>query len=389
MKRWLDHAAELELAMRLARSGIKPLSAHQIYRRLLQSKNKRHDFYDAQSLRLHPGHEPGFNVSKAAWGRICQPVRDWENLCELALSDGWDFMLWGDANYPALLNQIPDPPNMLWYKGKISSSEKSLAVVGTRKCSTYGPRILRQIIAALSPFKPLIVSGLAAGLDTAAHVLALEQQLPTYAVLAHGPQSLYPAQNRDLARQIGERGGALLCEMPWGVPARAMMFPRRNRIIAGVAQACLVVESAENGGSMITAALARDYHREVWAVPGSMEAPESQGCLKLIAEHSAQILHRIEQIPQNLCWRKPEFSADQVPRNSSAELAPLMSEEIEGLSEAANQVLSLIRSKGQVGSNDLMKLSELDHSVFNSVLLELEFHGLQRRDPMDGMIQAI
>jgi DNA processing protein len=187
---------------------------------------------------------------------------------------------------PELLQEIADPPQILYVKGNLPDDKVKtpLAVVGTRKLSSYGREAALKIINQLKDYNLTIVSGLALGIDTLAHRGALENDLATVAVLGSGLKNeiIYPRSNKKLAEEIVEKGGALVSEYPFSMKAATFAFPRRNRIIAGLSKATLVVEAPERSGALITAFLSLEYDREVLALPGSIFSANSAGCNNLI-----------------------------------------------------------------------------------------------------------
>lgn len=195
-------------------------------------------------------------------------------------------------NFPPPLQEIPDPPAELYVEGVLPSLEQRwLTVVGARKCSSYGREVCQQLLTDLAGWPIVIVSGLALGIDTLAHQTALKAGLLTVAVPGSGLNRmvLHPHSNIRLADTIVERGGALLSEFPPDYPAGIHTFPRRNRIMAGLSRAVLIIEANDKSGTLITARLALDYNREVLAVPGSIFSPLSQGTLKLIRQGATPV----------------------------------------------------------------------------------------------------
>jgi len=212
------------------------------------------------------------------------------------------FLFYTDSLFPQKLRQIPDGPVLIFHKGEINFEySKILAVVGTRNATEYGKEITRAIISDLSIYSPMILSGLAYGIDIEAHKAALENQLPTVAVFASGPDIIYPASHRKYVDKILMNGG-ILSEYPVGTKPEPHYFPTRNRIIAGWCDALVVVEAAAKGGALITARLANEYHKEVFAVPGPLNAKYSLGCNQLIRDHLAQIFTSVEDIEMALNW---------------------------------------------------------------------------------------
>jgi DNA processing protein len=194
----------------------------------------------------------------------------------------------GQAAYPKLLAEINDPPHTLFIRGTLASLDRSpgVAVVGTRKASTYGKQVCERLSAELAQQGMCIVSGLALGIDGVAHQAALEQKAPTIAVLGSGvnQQNITPPVHHSLAERIIEHGGALISEYPPGFAPTAYSFPARNRIIAGLTLGTLVIEAPLQSGALITARAALDYNRDVFAVPHNLTNPNGEGCNKLIAQ---------------------------------------------------------------------------------------------------------
>lgn len=187
-----------------------------------------------------------------------------------------------DENYPYLLKQIYDPPTVIYYKGQIKRHEKAIAVVGTRKITCYGRVVTEQFVKRLVLAGLTIVSGLARGIDAEAHLSTIRAGGRTIAVLGGGLKNIYPPENRSLAEKIIERGGLVLSEFPPDYPSMPGNFPARNRIISGLSLGVLVVEAAADSGSLITARLALEQGREVFAVPGPVTSTLSRGPIDLI-----------------------------------------------------------------------------------------------------------
>lgn len=225
-----------------------------------------------------------------------------------------------DADYPKLLLEIPDPPILLYAKGNHALlSQPSLAVVGSRNASTQGVTNANRFSAALSEAGMTIVSGMALGIDTAAHEGGLQGTGATIAVIGTGADIVYPARNRALAHRIAE-SGCLLSEYALGTPAIASNFPRRNRIISGLARGVLVVEAALQSGSLITARMAAEQGRDMFAIPGSIHSPLSKGCHQLIkqgaklVESAQDILEELQYVaPHAVAMSSPNIDADHAP----------------------------------------------------------------------------
>ncbi|PKB56652.1 MAG: DNA protecting protein DprA [SAR202 cluster bacterium Casp-Chloro-G1] len=194
-----------------------------------------------------------------------------------------------DPRYPSRLREIPDAPPVIYLKGSWEPEDDwSVAVVGTRRATTYGREATMELVGQIAPHRVTIVSGLARGIDTVAHHAALDAGGRTIAVLANGLDTLYPPENRGLADRIVEHG-ALISDYPLGTNPQANFFPRRNRILSGLALGTIVVEGDYKSGAMITARFAMEQNREVFAVPGSIFSPQSRGPLSLIRDGATPV----------------------------------------------------------------------------------------------------
>lgn len=219
-----------------------------------------------------------------------------DRLLEYAEQHQLHLLTLSDPGYPELLRQIPDPPLLLWISGAPDIlSLPQLAMVGSRKASREGVRLAYEFAAVLSAAGVMPVSGLALGVDAAAHRACVEQQQPTLAVVGTGLDRVYPQRHQALAAAIVDQGGAIVSEYPPGTAPLPGNFPRRNRIISGLAVGTLVVEAALRSGSLITARQALEQGREVFALPGSIHNPLSRGCHALIRE-GATLVEQVDQI---------------------------------------------------------------------------------------------
>lgn len=214
---------------------------------------------------------------------------------------GNHILVLADAAYPQALLQTADPPSLLYAKGRIELlNAPAIALVGARSATPQGEANAEAFAQAFSRAGLTVVSGLALGVDAAAHRGALEGEGSTIAVIGTGADRIYPARNAALARQIGERG-LLLSEFPLGTPPAAYNFPRRNRIISGLARGVLVVEAALDSGSLITARMAAEQGREVFAIPGSIHSPQARGCHHLIKQ-GAKLVESAQDVLEELDW---------------------------------------------------------------------------------------
>lgn len=272
-----------------------------------------------------------------------------------------------ETDYPTWLKSLPDAPPVLFYKGTASlNAQPMISIVGTRHISEYGKDLCRHIVEQLAERLPqaTIVSGLAYGVDVHAHRAALACGLPTIGVLGHGLNHLYPPSHRDTANRMTEQGG-LLTEYPCATPVSRENFVQRNRIVAGLSQACIVVESARRGGALITARLAQDYGREVYACPGRLTDLHSEGCNRLIARHGAAIFTSVDDLMDDMGW------APRQPRPQQLELFP-------ALTTTEEQLRSRLVQTEQCSADELVTATGLKVAEVNAALIQLEMKGLVR-----------
>ena len=275
-----------------------------------------------------------------------------------------------EKNYPARLKNCIDSPIMLYYKGNANlNTPKVIGVVGTRQATDYGREMCAKIIKTLRYHEPLIVSGLAYGIDTCAHRVALEQGLKTVAVLGHGLDRIYPYLNRSLAEKMFDQGGLITEFMSKTVPDREN-FPKRNRIIAGLTDATVVVEAAKSGGALITAEIANSYNRDVFSVPGRIGDTWSEGCNFLIKTNKANLMQSADDIAYIMGWQQDPVKSPLRQRQLFVELSK--EEEI---------ITNQLRMADTMGIDDICINTKLPSSRVASALLNLEFQGLVRALP--------
>ncbi len=265
---------------------------------------------------------------------------------------GQHLLMWDDARYPALLAELADAPPLLFVAGDPGILERpQLAMVGSRRASKPGLDTAHAFARSLAGGGFVITSGLALGIDGAAHQGALDVGGATVAVLGTGLQCLYPARHQRLAAQIAEQGGALVSELPLDCPPQASNFPRRNRIISGLSLGVLVVEASPSSGSLITARLAAEQGREVYAIPGSIHHPGARGCHQLIRD-GATLVESIEHILEALRgWQAPGPSP--APEGAAHPLLEL-------LHAAPQSSEALVQASGWALSEVLAALTELE-----------------------------
>lgn len=279
--------------------------------------------------------------------------------------------------YPPLLQQIADPPLMLYLTGDPALLARTqLAIVGSRKATRAGEQTAHAFAAELALTGLAITSGMAAGIDAAAHHGAISVQGKTLAILGTGIDVCYPASNRRLYRQIGEQG-LLVSEYSLGEEPKKQHFPRRNRIISGLGLGVLVVEAAERSGSLITANCAAQQNREVFAIPGSIHAPSASGCLGLI-QQGAKLARNIRDILE-------EFSEFSAAGLNNTPKGPAICEEVS--SPVNSKVLTLLNDS-PVSFDKLISLSGLTIDRLCSILLDLELSGSIEKLPGNQYIRT-
>ena len=265
----------------------------------------------AHKLRLVPGIGASLTQALATSAQALLRAQQILNRCT---QEGVRVLWYQHPDFPPRLAAVPDAPALLYCHGPADlAPPRAVALVGTRQATDYGRRVTDKLVAGMVPYAPLIISGMAYGVDIFAHRAALEHGLPTVGVLAGGLDRLYPAEHQRTAERLVADGGALLTEYPFGVEVARMQFPARNRIIAGLAEATVVVEAGVKGGALITAELANDYDRAVLAVPGEVFAPWSMGCNHLIRDAKAAACLSADDIVVALNWDGALYPVAGVP----------------------------------------------------------------------------
>lgn len=278
-----------------------------------------------------------------------------------------DTFFFTDENYPTRLKECIDSPVLLYFKGNCDlNASKVISVVGTRKSTTYGIDFCKTFLKDLSVTYPdlLIVSGLAYGIDIQSHKSALELNLPTVGVLAHGLDRIYPQRHRRYAIDMLEKGG-LLTEFSAGTEPDKFNFVRRNRIVAGMADAVIVVQSDIKGGSLITAELANSYNKDVFAVPGRTTDIESAGCNMLIEQNKAVLLHSAENFIRSMQWDAYKEVIKPVQRSLFLDLT-----------DEQQKIYDLLSECGSVHINFLASQIGVPMSSLLSVLLTMEMKSI-------------
>lgn len=285
--------------------------------------------------------------------------KEWDRLQQLQI----DIIHYEDEEYPILLKECFDAPLFLYKKGNTSLIQnRFLSIVGTRNPSEYARKITQQIVEQIAPYKPTIVSGMALGIDALAHQQALKNGLTTFAVLGTGLDVIYPSINLSLSKQI-EQQGALLSEFPLGTIPDRMNFPQRNRIVAGMCEATLVIETALKGGSMITAALSNSYDRELFSIPYKIGETKGEGNLWLIKKNMAKLIISGEDIAESLGW-------NNIPKSK-----PIQTQLFD-FTEDERTLFQLIQQEEKIHIDTLMLKTTLPKEKIPQLLLEMELKGM-------------
>ncbi len=269
-----------------------------------------------------------------------------------------------DKHYPHRLQHCKDSPILLFYKGNADlNTKKVIAIVGTRKLTQYGQELCESLIRDIAEQEILIISGLAYGIDTQAHKNALKNNLKTVGVLGHGLDRMYPPANRKLAKKMIEHGGLLTEFKSKSIPNREN-FPKRNRIVAGMSDAVIVVESAVKGGALITAGIANSYDRDVFAFPGKVSDSYSEGCNFLIKTNRAALIQHANDLNYIMGW---EETKKKIPAQKQLFV---------NLDVEEQNILNVLKVHQELGIDKLSLLAKLPISKIAVKILSLEFKGL-------------
>lgn len=269
-----------------------------------------------------------------------------------------------EAWYPNRLFQCEDAPTLLFSKGSRKWNLPYLvSIVGTRNHSLYATKVIQELVEGIAHLNLGIISGLALGIDGIVHQQACALKIPNWGVTATGLDTIYPNQHHQLAKKMLDYGG-LLTENTTETAPLPFQFPKRNRIVAGMSDATIVIESAVQGGSMITAGLARGYHREVFAVPGKIFDEKSKGCIALVQSNIAQIYRSPAQLLESLNWSLPE------PQKVSQKALPF------SLTPICQEILQYIVLQGPIHRDQIANQFKLNIAMLSTHLLSLELNGL-------------
>ncbi len=276
-----------------------------------------------------------------------------------------------DANYPKNLQQCIDSPILIFKDGNINlNNERIISIIGTRKITNYGRGFIKEFVQDLKKFNPIIVSGLAYGCDIEAHKMALENDLQTIAILAHGFDRTYPSAHKKYVNKINENGGFLTEFWHNTTPIREN-FLKRNRIVAGISQATIVIESASKGGSLVTANIANSYNREVFALSGRNTDVYSKGCNNLIKSYESNLLTSAEDVVKMLNWDI------ETPKKSIAKQVELFL----NLDETEQKIYDYLQQNGKQLLDVIAKDCQIPVYKLSSILTTMELQGAVKKLP--------
>ena len=308
-----------------------------------------------------------------AFTDIGEALRYAESELRTAESMGVRPLVMGDDDYPSRLLECADAPLVLYYQGSASLNQKRVvSIVGTRRCTPYGQDLVRRFMSELRSLCPqvLVVSGLAYGIDICAHREALAQGYDTVGVVAHGLDDLYPPSHRLTADQMLKQGG-LLTEFPTCTRPDRLNFVRRNRIVAGLSDATLLVESAIRGGGLITTRIANDYGRDVFAFPGAVGAPYSEGCNDLIRRQGAGLIMSAKHFVEAMGWQNDAQLSEAQAQGIERQLFP-------ELTADEQRVVAVLQRKNDLQINILSVQSGIAVGPLTALLFSLEMKGVVR-----------
>lgn len=316
--------------------------------------------------------------------RLIDNLKDWseplkraEVELEFCRNNNIRVLCLGDDDYPKRLEDCADAPLVMYYKGNANLNQsRVINIIGTRHCTTYGADFIRRFIHDLKALCPdvLVVSGLAYGVDINAHQQALAVGYETVGVVAHGLDYLYPAAHKDVAREMVSHGG-LLTEFMTCTNADKGNFVRRNRIVAGMSDACILIESAAHGGGMITAGIAFDYGREVFALPGRVGDHFSTGCNNAIRDNKAMLLTSAEDFVKAMGWEDDALRIEAQKRGIERQLFP-------NLTPEQQRIVDVLSECNDLQLNQLAVKTGIPIGEITSILFQMEMMGVVK--PMAG-----
>jgi DNA processing protein len=308
---------------------------------------------------------PGIGEVTAESIRSGKPFAAAEKELQKADKENVQIIFFNDKNYPSRLKQVNDAPALIYAKGNIDfENPKTIAIVGTRKATEYGKARVEELVQDLIPHNPLIISGLAYGIDIHAHKHSVKHNLQTIGVMGSGMDKIYPSTHKDTALKMMENGG-LVTEYKFGTNPDAHNFPGRNRIVAALSDAVVIVEAAVKGGALITADIANSYHKDVFAFPGNIGQSHSEGCNNLIKTNRASLITSVKDLEYLMNW------------NPGVQPKKKHAFSLEGFEPNEQTVIKiLVENNNQLMIDELSWKSGIAVSKLAGILLGLEFKGV-------------
>lgn len=312
---------------------------------------------------------PGLSNQKLPNVELHSAVENAEQQIQEAVNDGQQLYYYLDEAYPRRLKQIDDAPIILFGRGNMElNCRRTLGIVGTRNATHYGKQVTEDLIEAIKDKEITVISGLALGIDGVAHQSCVQANVPNIALLGHGLDLIYPYKHKRLAEKIILNGG-LLTEFPMLTKPDACNFPMRNRIVAGMVDALVVVESDIKGGSLITCNLANDYGKDVFAVPGPIYSKYSSGCHKVISENKAHVFSSVSEMLKMMNWEE------------DIRKLPTQLDIFNTMGPEERSVFSFIRDKKQVSIDVLSVVQQMPLGKLSGILLTMEIAGFLKSLP--------
>lgn len=353
-----------ELLCRIALTQV-PLVGHIIAKNLISYCGSATSVFEQSQARLVKIPSVGKKIAEAI--AACTDLSVAEAEADFMEKNGVKAIFYADKEYPQRLLQLPDAPLLLFTKGNLNlNPQRTIGIVGTRGPGTYGKEWTEHLVEHLAGSGCTVVSGLAYGIDAIAHKTAIKAGLPTLGVLGNGLKNIYPAQHKTLAAHMMESGG-VITEYLHDTKPDAPNFPERNRIVAALSDALLVVETRKKGGSMITAELANQYNRDVFALPGRAGDELSEGCNFLIKNNKAALVESAADLLYMMGWNQ--------------EAKPVAPKLFPTLSEKEQPVFDALKGHQRVGIDELCHTLQLPQHLLSMILLELELKELVRSLP--------
>jgi len=304
----------------------------------------------------------GLSNHKLTRSSLDNACREAERIYRSAIHENHQIFHYLENEYPRRLKQIDDAPVLLFGVGNLNLNPKrSLGIVGTRNATHYGRQVTEDLVSQIAGLDICVVSGLALGIDGIAHTTSVNHNNPTIGILGHGLDIIYPYQHKKLADEMMLNGG-LLTEFPIETKPDACNFPMRNRIVAGMVDALIIVESDTHGGSLITCNLANDYAKDVYAVPGPIYSKYSRGCHKIIANHKAHIFSGVDDFLKTMEWEEKKVLSKQT-------------DFLKELDQQQHAVFSFIKEKKQVSVDVLSVVHQIPLGQLSGLLLTMEIAG--------------